>query len=217
MDDSENIIGKITDNKKVIGENIHVMAIVFLIAFIIIDIIIIVYLINENDKFHTIFTEVTRKESIQIRDYLVAEGVEAFINEAGQVVVAKENVNVATVKVNNKFFPENIIHSEDLDESFDVVEENLTPTEIVLEISQLEQSVTDSLENHVAIKKAIVRIENYKSDIYDVDVAVVITIENGMELKTADLDTIEWLILNLVTGLLKENLILINQDTNQPF
>lgn len=215
MNDKENVIEKVKDNKKEIKENFHIILIILLVAFIIIDIIIIIYVIKENDKFHNIYTEATKSESIQIRDYLLSQGVEAFLNEAGKVLVAKENIDYAIKLVDQEFFPETIKVEEEMSQETNI--EELTPTEIMLETTQLEQNIVTSLENHVSINKAVVRIEDYKSDSFDVNVVVILTTVNAMEIQQSDIDSIKWVITNLVEDSKVEDIVLINSDTNKPF
>lgn len=215
MSDKENVIEKIKENKKEIKENFHIISIILLVAFILVDIIIIIYVINENDKFHNIYVDATKSESIQIKDYLLSQGVEVFLNENGKVVVAKENIDYAISLVDQKFFPEKIVVDEVIEDNF--LEEELTPTEIMVAITELEQNIVSSLENHVSINKAVVRIEDYKSESFDVNVVVILTTVIGMEIQNSDADAIKWLIMNLVEGSSFENIVLINSETNKPF
>lgn len=220
MSDNKKIVDKIKDNKKEIGENVHVIAIILLVAFIIVDIFIILYLINENDKYHVIFSEVSKLEATQIRDYLVEQGVEASLNQSGQVVVPKDSVDVSVTKVNSKFYntlPKDT-STNDIDIGDEIIQtETVIDVEYINTVTEIENKIKDFLENHVAINNADVRIYDYKNSSFDVTVTVVITLRNGMDLLNADIDTISWYITGLVDGSETDNILLINADNNLPF
>lgn len=218
MSDGKNIIANIKENKKAIGENLHIVSIILLVAFILFDILIIIYLLHENDKYHVIYPDVSKIEATQIRDYLVTQGIEASLDKAGKVVVPKESVALANQQVEEKFdfnkedttvTTPSIVSDEKVNQEVDL--------EQVLAINDLEQQVTESLENHVGIKTAKVRIDDFASDLYDVTVTVVITPTNGIGLQKADLDTFSWLVSSLIDGCKEENITLINALTNSPF
>lgn len=220
MNDSENILEKIKNNKKSIKENAHVVTIILLVAFIVVDAIIILYLFNENDKYHIIFQDVSKLEATQIKQYLVDTGIQATLNEKGQVVVAKEHVEIATLEVEKKFFPTNQLSNQEVvSDTHNETEEDedVVDFESIAIVSDLEQQVKSSLEKHVSIKNANVRIEDYGSPNFDVSVIVVITIEMGTQLQNADLDNIGWLITSLVNNCDLENITIINSETNAPF
>lgn len=216
MNDNENVIDKIKNNKKSIGENAHIIAIILLVAFIFVDAIIILYLINEDDKYHVIFQDVSKLESTQIKEYLVEYGIQATLNEKGQVVVAKEFVEIATLEVEKKFFPTKQVTVQDVETDEAVGQEEIDFESISI-VSDLEQQVKNSLEKHVSIKNANVRIEDYASKSFDVSVIVVITIETGMKIQNSDLENIGWLITSLVEGCELQNITIINSETNAPF
>lgn len=217
MAEVENIVAKIKDNKKAIGENAHVISIILLVAFIVVDVIIILYLINENDKYHTVYPDVSRSTAVEIKDYLIAQGIEATLNKSGQVVVAKELVDYATNEVQKKFFPvsESSIPIND-NEDLVLYNDSIDP-QTLLATNELEIIVANSLQNHVAIEKAVVRIDDYGSRVYEVSATVVITPVSGMDLNNADIDTISWLIASLIDDCKSENITLINANTNSIF
>lgn len=216
MSESENIVAKIKNNKKAIAENAHVISIILLVAFIIIDIIIILYLLYENDKYHVIYPDVSRSQSIEVKDYLTAQGIEASLNEKGQVVVPKADIELATSSVDTKFdfYKVEVENVKPIQEDESTTEEL---GEVLLATNELENLVANSLEKHVAINKAVVRIEDYGSQLYDVSAVAVLTLVSGIDLHNADLDTINWLISSLIDGCEVENITLINADTNTSF
>lgn len=204
-------------DKKEIGGNAHVIAIILLVAFIIIDIIIIFYIFYENDKYHTIYPEVSKKEAIEIKDYLIERGIEANLDKSGKVIVPKDYVETATLEVTKKFYPSEQVL--DLTTNNDEITEKVPEldSQTLIVVDDLQITVANKLKNHVAINKAIVRIDDYNSNIYDVNVTVVITLEDGMDLLNADIDTISWLISSLVDDCELDNITLINSQTNAPF
>lgn len=216
MNGSENVLDKIKNNKKSIGENAHIIAIILLVAFIFVDAIIILYLINENDKYHVIFQDVSKLESTQIKEYLVETGIQATLNEKGQVVVAKEFVELATLEVEKKFFPTSQLSTQQV-ESEEYVDEEEIDFETISIVSDLEQQVKNSLEKHISVKSANVRIEDYGSKTFNVSVVAVITTETGTKLLNGDIDNIIWLISSLVEGCELDDITIINSETNAPF